>query len=39
VVAAAKRSGKTYPDLLQLEEDRLEQTLFPEKAAEPVCLV
>lgn len=36
VVAAAKRSGKTYPDLLQLEEDRLEQTLFPEKAAEPV---
>lgn len=36
VLAAVKRSGRSFPELLQLEEKELLQTLFPEKALEPV---
>ena len=36
VFTAAMRSGRSYPELLQLDETALFQTLFPEKAAEPV---
>ena len=39
VLAAAKRSGKTFPELLQMDEQTLFQTLFPEKAAEPVLVM
>ena len=39
VLAAAKRSGKTFPELLQMDEQTLFQTLFPEKAAEPVLIM
>ena len=33
VSAAAMRSGRSYPELLQMDERELFQTLFPEKAA------
>ena len=36
VLTAAKRSGKSFPELLSLDETVLYQTLFPEKMAEPV---
>ena len=39
VLAAAKRSGEDYPELLQMDEQTLLQTLFPEKAAEPVWVM
>ena len=39
VVTAARRTGKSYPELLQLDEPTLFQTLFPEKAAEPVWVI
>ena len=39
VLAAAKRSGQDYPELLQMDEQTLLQTLFPEKAAEPVWVM
>ena len=38
VLAAANRSKKSYPELLRLDEQALFQTLFPEKAAEPVLV-
>ena len=38
VLAAAKRTKKSYPELLRLDEQALFQTLFPEKAAEPVLV-
>ena len=38
VYTAAMRSGRSYPELLQLDETALFQTLFPEKAAEPVLV-
>lgn len=36
VYHAAVRSGKGYPELLQMDEPTLIKTLFPEKEAEPV---
>ena len=33
VLAAVKRSGKTYPELLAMDEISLTGILFPEKAA------
>ena len=39
VFAAAKRTSKSYPELLQMDEATLFQTLFPEKAAEPVWVI
>ena len=39
VLAAAKRSGQSYPELLRMDEQTLFQTLFPEKAAEPVWVM
>lgn len=39
VVAAAKRTGRSFPELLLLDEPSLYQLLFPEKAAEPVQVV
>ncbi len=36
VLAAVRRSGKTYPELLAMDEISLTSILFPEKAAEPV---
>ena len=38
VYTAVMRSGRSYPELLQLDETALFQTLFPEKAAEPVLV-
>ena len=38
VLTAAKRTGKSFPELLQLDQQVLFQTLFPEKAAEPVLV-
>ena len=38
VLSAAKRSGKSYPELLTLEDPMLFSVLFPEKAAEPVLV-
>ena len=38
VLTAAKRTGKSYPELLNLDQQALFQTLFPEKAAEPVLV-
>ena len=39
VVTAAKRTGRSYPELLRLEETELYPVLFPEKIAEPVQVV
>lgn len=39
VLTAAKRSGKSYPELLKLEEPELLSVLFPEKTDEPVLVV
>ena len=39
VLAAAKRSGKNFPELLQMDEKTLIQTLFPEKATELVWVM
>ena len=39
VVTAAKRTGRSYPELLQLEETELYPVLFPEKIAEPVQVI
>ena len=36
VLTAAKRSGKSYPELLQMDEQTLFRTLFPEKVSAPV---
>lgn len=38
VYTAAMRFGRSYSELLQLDETALFQTLFPEKAAEPVLV-
>ena len=39
VLAAAKRSGQSFLELLRMDEQTLFQTLFPEKAAEPVLVI
>lgn len=39
ILAAVKRSGKNYPELLQMEEKVLLSILFPEKALEPVLVI
>ena len=39
VYAAVKRSERSYSELLKLDEPLLVQTLFPEKAAEPVQVI
>ena len=38
VLAAARHSGRSFPDLLSMDETVLIQTLYPEKAAEPVLM-
>ena len=38
-LAAAKWSGQGYPELLRMDKQTLFQTLFPEKAAEPVWVI
>lgn len=38
VFAAAKRSGRSYPELLEMEEASLLSTLFPEKETESVLV-
>ena len=38
VLAAAKRTGNGFPELLQLDQQALFQMLFPEKVAEPVLV-
>lgn len=38
VSTAVKRSGKSFPELLRLSDQALYQTLFPEKAAEPMLV-
>lgn len=39
VAQAAKRSGRSFPELLALDEATLFQELFPEKASEPVWVM
>ena len=38
IVAAARRSGKAYPELLQEEEAALPAILFPEKSLVPILV-
>ena len=37
-LAAANRTGKSYPELLQMDQQALFRMLFPEKVAEPVLV-
>ena len=39
VIAGLKRTGKTVPELCTLEEIKLSEVLFPEKAYEPVQVI